>query len=132
MKKRITIFTNDPMNPKLYLTISGKVDKFASITPKRVSFIGVVGQNLRSKVTIIPEKKYPFTIKEVVSAEASNVRNELREIKTENGIKYVVFIENIKTDKGYYNEVLEIITDSDIRPKIRLHINGIIREEISN
>lgn len=132
LKKKITVFTNDPMKPKIFLTISGEVEKFATIIPKRVSFIGVVGQKLRSEVRIIPDEKYPFRINEIISIEPSNIRNELREIKTDNGIEYVVLIENLKTDKGYYNEVLQIITDSDIRPKIRLNINGVIREKPSN
>jgi len=117
------------MNPKIHLTISGPVEKFVTIIPKRVRLVGVAGQELKTTVEIIPEEQYPFKIQEIRTVEDSNVSYQLKEKKNSDKIKYTIEIQNLKKDKGYYNEVIELVTDSKIKPKIRLNINGLIREK---
>ena len=129
LKKKITVLTNDKMNPKIYLTISGNVEKFVTIMPKRISLVGVEGQELQTIVKIIPEEKYPFKILDILAVEKSNISYQLKEINTSDRTEYAIEIKNLKKDKGYYNEVIELVTDSKIKPKIKLNINGLIREK---
>jgi len=117
------------MNPKIYLTISGNVEKFVTIMPKRISLVGVEGQELQTIVKIIPEEKYPFKILDILAVEKSNISYQLKEINTSDRTEYAIEIKNLKKDKGYYNEVIELVTDSKIKPKIKLNINGLIREK---
>ena len=111
------------------MTIAGNVTKFVTIIPKRTSLVGVEGQELQATVKIIPEEKYPFKILDILSIEKSNISYQLKKINTPDKTEYEIEIKNLKKDKGYYNEVIELVTDSKIKPKIKLHINGIIREK---
>ncbi len=126
MKKRITVLTNDPGNPKFYLTISGIVEQFARILPKRVSLIGDKGQDLNETVKIIPEKKYPFTIVHIRKSESSNFDVTLQKMESSDS-GYTLFVKNLKKEKGYYNEQIELLTDSTVKPKLTIHVNGLIQ-----
>jgi hypothetical protein len=46
----------------LGLTISGRVEKFVTISPKDVKLYGMAGNPIKATVQIIPEKKYAFRI----------------------------------------------------------------------
>ena len=124
LDKTISVLTNDERNREIKLTISGNILKFATIIPERVDLAGVEGEDLQTVVMIIPKKDYPFKILDILTVEKSNISYQLKEINTSDRIEYTIEIKNLKTDKGFYNEVIELITDSSVKPKIRLNING--------
>lgn len=129
LDKTISVLTNDERNREIKLTVSGNILKFATIIPERVDFAGVEGEDLQTVVMIIPKKEYPFKILDILAVEKSNISYRLKEINTSNRTEYTIEIKNLKTDKGFYNEVIELVTDSSIRPKIKLSINALIREK---
>jgi len=129
LDKTISVLTNDERNREIKLTISGNILKFATIIPERVDLAGVEGEDLQTVVMIIPKKDYPFKILDILTVEKSNISYQLKEINTSDRIEYTIEIKNLKTDKGFYNEVIELITDSSVKPKIRLNINALIREK---
>ncbi len=128
MRKHATLFTNDKKNPRLKLTISGSVDKFVTIRPKRVKLRGVVGDAIKRKVTITPEKKYPFKIVKVSAKDGKDIHFELSEEKSEKGPVYALLIENKRVEKGRYFDMITLETDSQIQPKFNIRVYGDLRQ----
>ena len=132
MNKSITVETNDQKNPKLNLTVFGMVEKFVTIIPKNVILRGFVGEKLKTTVKIIPEEKYPFKIIESKAINGKNISFKLEEHKLSKGMEYVLTVENLKKDKGRYSDNISLKTDSEIRPLIRISVNGSIRDKQPN
>ena len=132
MNKNITVETNDQKNPKLNLTVFGMVEKFVTIIPKNVILRGFVGDQLKTTVKIIPVEKYPFKIIESKAINGKNIRFKLEEHKLSKGMEYALTVENLKKDKGRYSDNISLKTDSEIRPLIRISVNGSIRDKQPN
>ena len=81
MTKSADIYTDDPRNLKLKITISGSVEKFVTINPRTVSLRGIVGDTIKKSVTIIPEKNYEFKITKVHARNGKYIQYQLEEVK---------------------------------------------------
>jgi hypothetical protein len=128
IRKHATLFTNDEKNPRLQLTISGSVDKFVTIKPNRVKLRGVVGDEIKSKVTITPEKKYPFKIVKASARNGKDIHFELSEEKGDEGPVYALVIENKRLQQGRYFDMITLETDSEIQPKLSIRVYGDLRQ----
>ena len=128
MKKQATVLSDDPKQPQIVLTVSGFVEKFATISPKVVRLVGPAGQPIKRSVMIIPEKKYRFRITGVEAKKGDNIRLELSETNNPEGSGYVLAIENLKKESGRYFDVVTLKTDSKIQPEIKLSVYGNILE----
>jgi hypothetical protein len=130
VKKTATVHTNDPKTPKVTLTISGHVEKFVDLKPKYVRLTGYTGSKISVPVTIIPTDKYPFKITKVTARGGSDtfIKYTLKERTAEEGKGYTLLIENMKTEKGRYMDLLTLNTDSQIQPKINIRVYGNIME----
>jgi hypothetical protein len=126
LTKRITVKTNDPNKPSLYLTILGHVDKFVTIVPKRITLRGLAGNRILETVKVIPEKKYPFNIVGHNLRHGNNIRYEIEQVERSEGIEYVLTVENLKKEKGNYYNIISLKTDSKIQPLINIRVNGYI------
>ncbi len=127
--KRITVFTNDPAHPKINLTISGKVKYFAKISPRSARLDGEVGEKLQMDISIVPDPDYPFEIEEVKVKHNEFITYTLTEPSEANPNKYLLHIENTKTDAGRYGDYIELSTNSKIQPKLTIGVYGYIREK---
>lgn len=115
----------------MVLTISGKIDNFAIITPKSVKLEGTADQEIKRIVKIIPEKKHPFKILGTrLERKEENIRFELEEVKKGKGLEYLLTIENLKKEKGRYFNSVNLKTDSKIQPEIKIRVYGNISEPI--
>jgi hypothetical protein len=120
----VDIFTNDPANPKLQVSVQGAVEKFADITPQKVRLSGKLNNPITSEVRIIPLPKYPFKILKHEAKEGLYLTYKLEE-KSENGTTfYQINIENTKKDPGFYKDVILLKTDSAVRPEIQIPVTG--------
>ena len=128
IRKQATLFTNDEKNPRLQLTISGRVDKFVTIKPDRVKLRGIAGDEIKSKVTITPEKKYPFKIVKVSAQNGNDIDFELSEEKGDQGPVYALVIENKRLQQGRYFDMITLETDSEIQPKLSIRVYGDLRQ----
>jgi hypothetical protein len=127
----VTVFTNDEMNSTINLTITGNVERFVTIIPKKPLIAGVEGQNLQTIIKIIPEKKYPFKILDIIGNEKLNFSYNLEEVDMKSSqIEYILKIQNLMKNKGSYSEDITLKTDSILKPVIKIHVNGIIREKM--
>ena len=110
------------------LTISGSVDKFVTIKPNRVKLRGIAGDEIKRKVTITPEKKYPFKILKVTAKDGKDIHFQLSEEKGEKGPIYALLIENKRLQQGRYFDMITLETDSKIQPKLSIRVYGDLRQ----
>ncbi len=127
--KTTTVFTNDPAHSKVNLSINGKVKYFAKISPRFVRFDGEAGEKLQIDISIVPDPDYPFEIKKVKVKHNKFITHSLTEPSEENPNKYLLHIENTKTDAGRYGDYIELTTNSKIQPKLTIGVYGYIREK---
>ena len=106
------------------LTVRGQVEKFVSISPKKVRLTGYVGQPLKTVVKIIFEKKYPFKIIDTKASDQKNIRYTLEENQDLQGPGYILSVENIRKKQGNYYAFISLTTDSKIKPLIQISIYG--------
>ena len=126
--KHISVMTNDPVKPKHSLTITGKVENIATISPQRVRFAGSVGQTLNASVNIIPEQKYAFKITEAKAKKGDHIAVSILEEKKSEGTAYVLTVDNLKKDKGRSVDTIVLKTTSKIQPTIKIPVSGKIYE----
>ncbi len=127
MKKTAGVYTNDRSRPRQDLVISGPVEKFATIRPQHISLRGYAGDAIKSKVTIIPEKKYAFRILNARAINGDNINIKLDEVKKSGGQAYELNVENLKKETGRYYDTIILTTDSQIRPELSVRVYGYLR-----
>lgn len=129
LTKTIAVMTNDKVTPQSILTVSGNIEKFATITPSVLRLNGKAGDEMKSVIKIVPESKYPFSILKVRAQDGKNIKYELKEEKSASGGKeYSVTVENVKKDAGSYYDVLIIMTDSKVQPEIKINVMARLME----
>lgn len=126
MKKKVTVFSNDPKRPQLLLTVAGMVEVFADIQPERIILRGNSGQPMRQELVVKPRANYPFKVTEINAKNGVNIQYEVKEQETPEGKSYVVTVENTKTSPGKYYDTLILSTDNQLKPKIPIHVYGTI------
>jgi hypothetical protein len=126
MKKKATVYSNDPQYPQLLLTVAGSVEPFADIHPERIILRGDSGQTMRQELVVTPRASYPFKVTDVTAKTGVNIRYEMREQVTPEGKSYVVSVENTKTSPGKYYDTLLLSTDSKLKPTIPIHVYGTV------
>lgn len=102
----------------------GFVEKFVDIRPKRVRLYGVLGDPLRTTVSITPGQKYPFKIVDARARNGKYIKFDLEELKNSSVSKYILTIENTRQTAGRYTDVIYLKTDSTIRPSISVYVMG--------
>ena len=103
------------------------MEKFATIRPQHVSLRGFAGDSIKGKVTIIPEKKYPFKILDVRAQDGKNINFQLDEVKSPNGRAYELKVENLREKNGRYYDTIILTTDSKVRPELNVRVYGNLR-----
>jgi hypothetical protein len=126
MNKKITVVSNDPKRPQLLLTVAGAVEVFATIHPQRVILRGSKGQTMRQELVVTPRTEYPFKITGINAKNGINIQYEMRTQETPEGPAYIIVVENTKTSPGRYYDTLLLSTDSELKPKIPVHVYGMI------
>lgn len=126
--KTITVYTNDPVQKEMKLYLSGEVERFALIEPRRVFLQGVVGSKLQSVVTIIPEKKYPFNI---VDSYSNNLEDKIEFTLIRKAERYFLTVNNLMENPGKYRGIIHLKTDSTVHPEIIIYVSGVITQKKS-
>jgi hypothetical protein len=85
---------------------------------------GFTGEPIQSTVTIIPEEKYPFKVLNVRARDGRDIRFKLEEENNAEGLRYALIVENQRTQKGRYFDVITLETDSRIRPRLDVRVYG--------
>ena len=128
MKKTAGVYTNDKSRPRQDLIISGAVEKFATIRPQHVSLRGYAGDSIKSKVTIISEKKHPFKILDARAEKGENINIQLAEVKKSSGQAWELSVENLWQKAGRFYDTIILKTDSKVRPQLNVRVYGYLLE----
>ncbi len=131
LSKNVEVYTNDPKQEKIRLTIRGEVEFFATVNPKLVRLNGYPGEKITGKVMVIPSGKYPFNVLGFTLRSGENVDVSLKKPVPEKAI-WKLDVKNLKKTVGRYYDVILLETDSTIQPKIEIRIFGNIfqKEEV--
>ncbi len=124
--KTITVSTNDPLQPRIELQLSGPVVQFARIEPSHIVLRGQKDETLQAEATITPNPKYPFRIS------STEINNQLAEkvdvqMQQRQGI-YHIIVSNRKSEPGDYRGRIMLKTDNAARPILSLFVQGHIVE----
>lgn len=124
--RNIKVYTNDPENNSIHLTISAIVVASAEISPQRMSFTGVVGEQLSGTVTITPSDNFPMKILSAEARSGYNIRFELKENLNGDKPVYSVTVYNTKETAGKYADEIIMQTDNKDIPEISFRVYGTI------
>lgn len=100
------------------------MDKFATIAPTVARLYGLVGTPVKTTIQILPEEKYPFRIIATSAKDGENIRFQLREENSSQKVKYLLTIENKKTEEGRYYDVVYLKTDNPLVPRLHISVYG--------
>jgi hypothetical protein len=118
------VVTNDPVNPKEFLVITGTVDMLYTLSPKRVRLTGVLGTGIKQTVTLVTQEKYPLKLVEVKAKSGDNIQYKLSEEKEGNVSRYKLSIESIRSEVGRFVDTLYLKTDNALQPEIQIPVFG--------
>jgi len=132
LRKHINVQTNDPKNPRVDLTIVGKVEAYIDVQPHFIRLIGNEGKDVHQVVKIIPQEKYPFTISSVEVRDDKNIDYDLQPLgKDPRRQGYSLTVRNKRTEEGSYRDFIMIHTDLKEMPIIRIPVTGRIMRDRS-
>lgn len=128
VKKSVLVGTNDPNQAKFTLTLSGRVNNFAEITPRSIRLSGEKGEKIQADIKITPSSGYFFNIQKVRLKKNEFITYTLVEPTPETP-SYILHVENIKIDVGRYADWIELRTDSKIKPLMIIGVHGEVKEK---
>ena len=123
MSKGARVKTNDTGKPEHILTMTGRVEKFADITPRFLRMVGMAGQPMSGLATITPKKKYDFKIIKVFAEKGVDIKVNLAP-RPEGTPGYILTVENLKKTIGRYYDTVIIKTDSKLKPILKIKVYG--------
>lgn len=104
--------------------MTGKVEKFAEIQPERVRLTGRLGDPVNVTVRIIPRADHPFKIKSVRATRGQYIQSSLA-VREEGGRPYYeLTVSSTRPEPGRIVDVVNIETDSQVRPRLQVHVFG--------
>jgi hypothetical protein len=124
----VTVETSDTQMPITNLIIAGRVDTFYALSPNMVKLEGAVGKKINSTITIAADEKYPFKIIGARARMGRDIRYEFKPVKYAGGEKYLLNVENLKKQKGRYNDIIYLKTDKKQLPEIMVRVLGNITD----
>ena len=125
LRKHFTVMTNDPRQSRTDLTVSGQVKGFFSVSPSYIRLIGQEGDKIQASIKLVPEKDYPFTIKEVKARKGDNIRFNLKPLGKDPARQgYELVVWNTRSEVGTYRDFVMIETDLKQKPSIQIPVSG--------
>ena len=125
MRKHFLLYTNDPRNGRVELTVSGKVNGYVNFFPRYARLFGAQGETIQARIKILPTKDHPFTIKSVKAKEGQNIKYDLKplgETPTRDG--YELIVRNTRQQAGVYRDFISIETDLKAKPSLSIPVSG--------
>lgn len=124
--RQIRVYSNDPAQSPVKLSITVNVENGVKLTPRRVNFTGYVGESLVREVAITPLPEYPFKITGITALDGRNISYELKEKIDGDNASYVLQVANARQLAGRYYDEIIMETDHMLIPTIKVKVNGVI------
>jgi len=127
LSKTIQVYTSDPEHKIISLKVSGAVEKMVTIEPETIRLTGKSNEEITAVVKVLPMEKYPFTIKSISAKNEKILGLDLQPPEGDNPA-WNIKVTNKQTQPGRYFDVITLVTDSIIQPKIKINVFGNISE----
>ncbi len=128
LTKSAHVTCNDPNRRQFSLTLTGNVEKFATIEPSTARLFGKQGESIHTTIRIFPEDKYPFQIEGPAQQETKNIRYSLSRIEERGKAGYLLTVVNRREQTGRYFEKIVLKTDSRLQPEIQIPVHGYVTQ----
>lgn len=125
--KRVRVYTNDPANNIVKLSIKALVEVPIYVSPTRVNFYGTGGQVLTKFVEVRAELNKPLELTLGQFNLAEKVSYTVEEI--EKGRKFQIRFTNIPGPVQLYHGFLKLKTNYPEKPEITISITGRFRQK---
>lgn len=122
-----TMYTDDPENAKIELTLTGDVIPPADIDPKAARLTGKADEKIQVDIKITPLQNNPFDVTDVRAEDGKSIQFHLEKKKDKSTQAFILHIVNIKPDEGRYFDKIILKTTSTISPELQIRVFGIIR-----
>jgi hypothetical protein len=130
IRQDIAVFTNDPANRRIMLTIGGPVEAFASMTPRFVKLAASVDKHQADQVVvIIPSDAHSFNIvatRQVPAGENASFVHRLEKEQNSEKPVYRLVVENRQRYEGSYYGTIYLTTDHPRRKELSINVHGYI------
>ena len=121
--RRITLLTNDPLQPRRVLELRFNVARLFTLAPAFAKLEGPAGSRVETQVKIRPEDGYRFRILEVRAKSGRYIDVHLDGPTDEDG-SFTLTVINRRGQKGRYFDRVLLKTDSPYRPEIAIGVFG--------
>ncbi|MFO7931868.1 MAG: hypothetical protein ACQETG_09685 [Thermodesulfobacteriota bacterium] len=131
ISKSVSVKTNDQARQWLRLRVSGEVEPYVTVEPRRVNLRGTAGEEVSQTVKIIKETDDPFDIRDVSAVRGENIELTLEKTEESGKKGYTLLVKNTRKKPGRYHDSIHLETDSERMSRITIAVSGIIesREE---
>ena len=130
ISKSATIYSNDPANKAVKLSLTGTVKPYISVTPRRFVYLTAKqNETEQRKLRISSVDEQTFKILDVKSTlDKDVVKYDLKE--TQPGKEYELTIETAGAKVGRYGGDIELTTNNPMKSTVNIRVNVDIRGEI--
>ena len=128
IKKTATVYSNDPQQPRVTLTMQGIVKTLIDVRPAtNVAFRGLADQQTEKVIDLVGSS-HPFHIQKVESSLGEKITYKVETV--EDGKHYQLKITN-GLKQGNYSGFIKASTDLPQKPEIIVRISGNIEGDIA-
>jgi hypothetical protein len=129
IRKRATIFSNDPQTKNVELVVSGEVKPYIFVEPRSFMYLlSTKEKSARESIRIRANEGEKFKILGAENSLSDKISYEVKEIKA--GSEYEVIVENKLREVDRYTGNLNIKTDHPKRPVIPIRVSGEFRGDV--
>lgn len=131
--KKITVFTNDPKNERLTLTISGTIIERLAFDPQRLRFNDVEpGEDLTETVTVTNSGSRPITISELKIAKPDELKAAIDfngqstlpiTVKEKEQFK-ITFTLNLPKDQAFFHSRIDLVPQDAPDNSVIYYVSG--------
>ena len=125
LHKNATVFTNDPKNPQVTISLKGSIWVPVKVTPRYVSLKGMENEKIEQILSLRGEKKESLIAKLASVSIPDKVEVELEE--TEKGRTYQLKVKNKVKGEARYRGNVRLTTNYPEKPEVVIQISGEIK-----
>lgn len=122
------VYTDDPENAIIELTLTGEVIFPAELNPKTARLMGPAGASIATEIKITPAAVNPFAVKAVAAEDGKHISFHIEKKSDAGGPHFILHVSNTMKNPGRYSDKIILTTTSSISPEITVRVFGIIRE----
>jgi hypothetical protein len=119
------VFTNDPKNPQVTISLKGSIWVPVKVTPRYVSLKGMENEKIEQILSLRGEKKESLIAKLASVSIPDKVEVELEE--TEKGRTYQLKVKNKVKGEARYRGNVRLTTNYPEKPEVVIQISGEIK-----